>query len=338
MRQIAERAGVDRSTVSLALKNDPRLKAATRKKIQRLAAQMGYRQNPTVAHLMSLLRAGQKRHFQSTIAVINFGKRTVGSDIILAGAQERAKALGYEVEDFDAYEVPPHRLEQILISRGIRGIIISSRTGKNVLPKEYEPIWKNFSCCVVGMRPENPPLHFVADDNFITMITAMEKLHTLGFRRIGLAMHQGINQESEYRFMGGYLAASQSFSGLVSIPVLLIEEGSTSKAAFLAWHQEQKPEVIVCIQREPLVWLTGAGYRVPQDVSLVSLAIDAVGKGWAGMRQDRFKRGEMAVEDIVAQINYNHTGATSYQKATLNESSWEFGETLQIPLKNNPAL
>ena len=76
MRKIAERAGVNRSTVSLALKNNQRLKPATRKKIQKLAMQMGYRKNPTLAHLMSLLRAGQKKHFHSKIAVLNFGIRT----------------------------------------------------------------------------------------------------------------------------------------------------------------------------------------------------------------------------------------------------------------------
>jgi DNA-binding LacI/PurR family transcriptional regulator len=164
------------------------------------------------------------------------------------------------------------------------------------------------------------------------MITAMRQLHKLGFKKIGLALHNGINQESEYRFLGGYLAGSHCCCpGLTSIPIFLVEEGNTSKTPFLSWFKENRPQVIICIQKEPLEWLKEAGYQVPQDVSLVSLALDSVGKGWAGMRQDRHKRGEMAIEDIVAQINYNHTGATSYQKATLNESSWELGDTLQIP-------
>ena len=59
MRQIAERAGVNRSTVSLALRNDHRLKLATRQKIQALATEMGYlagcHANPRVDHVPILL-------------------------------------------------------------------------------------------------------------------------------------------------------------------------------------------------------------------------------------------------------------------------------------------
>jgi LacI family transcriptional regulator len=330
MAKIAECAGVDRSTVSLALRNDRRLKPATREKIQLLAAQMGYRQNPTLAQLMSLLRAGQKKHFQSTIAVLNFGKPTVGSNGVLAGAQARAKDLGYEVAEFNGYEVGPRRLEQILATRGIRGILISSRTGQNVLPKGYDGIWKRFSCCVVGLRPEDEVIHFVADDHYITMITAMRQLHQIGFRKIGLAMHDGINHETEYRFMGGYFAAvNHCCPGLKIIPTLLLKESIETKGAFISWFEQHRPQVIVCIQKEPLDWLREAGYRVPQEVSLVNLDLNSAGKGWAGMRQDEHKCGEMAIEDVIAQLS---NAKTAFQKATLIESHWEFGDTLEAPV------
>jgi LacI family transcriptional regulator len=332
MREIAVRAGVDRSTVSRALKNDPRLKPTTCTEIQRLATQMGYRQNPVVANLMSLLRAGQERHFQSTIAVVHFGKRTVGSNKMVAGARQRANALGYYVEEFDAYEVSPSRLEHILISRGIRGIIITSRLGKNVLPQEYEFVWERFSCCVVGIRPENPPLNFVADDNYATMMTAIRQLHNLGFRKIGLALHDGINRESEYRFLGGYLTGTQSYcSEVTPMPVFLLTADSETKTSFLTWYEENSPDVIICIQKEPLDWLKQAGYRVPRDVSLISLDLDSVGTEWAGMYQDERKRGELAIEEVVGQISNNQTGISECQKATLNESKWQLGSTLEMP-------
>ncbi len=63
---------------------------------------------------MSLLRAGQKQHFHSTIAVLNFGPPTIGTQMILTGAEKRAQELGYGFELFQAHELSPHRLEQVL--------------------------------------------------------------------------------------------------------------------------------------------------------------------------------------------------------------------------------
>ena len=71
MHQIAERAGVGKATVSLALRDDPRLRPETRQRIQRLAAEMGYRTNPTVANLMAQLRASRSSKYQAAIGLLN---------------------------------------------------------------------------------------------------------------------------------------------------------------------------------------------------------------------------------------------------------------------------
>jgi len=46
VRLIAETCGYSRSSVSLALRGDPRLPEATREKILRVARELGYRPNP----------------------------------------------------------------------------------------------------------------------------------------------------------------------------------------------------------------------------------------------------------------------------------------------------
>jgi DNA-binding LacI/PurR family transcriptional regulator len=207
MRQIAEKAGVNRSTVSLALRDDPRLKMETRQKIQDLAKEMGYQQNPTVAHLMTQLRAGQQKHFRSNIAVLDFGPLGAVERQIWIGAQQRAKMLGYGLEFFHVRDFGPPRLEQILVNRGIQGLIISPLWGITTLPPEFDHLWTKFSCCCVGIHPNNPELNFVGDDNYSTSRMAVEKLAQLGFSRIGLAIHSGINIETEYRFVGGYLTS-----------------------------------------------------------------------------------------------------------------------------------
>ena len=53
LQAIAARAGFSVSTVSLALRNDRRLRADTRATIQAVAKELGYRPNPLIAVLMA---------------------------------------------------------------------------------------------------------------------------------------------------------------------------------------------------------------------------------------------------------------------------------------------
>ena len=56
IRDIAARAGVSHTTVSLALRRDRRLPAATRRRIERLASELGYRRDAALGELMARLR------------------------------------------------------------------------------------------------------------------------------------------------------------------------------------------------------------------------------------------------------------------------------------------
>lgn len=328
MGQIAKRAGVNRSTVSLALRNDRRVKVATREKIQALAAEMGFCYNPTVGQLMAQLRKGQQKHFQWNIAVLHFAERNQVNEKILQGAQKRAKMLGYGLELFNAALFTPQRLERIWVSRGIRGVILISLWRTRRLPDEFLYLWNKFACCCVGVHPTNPDLHFVGDDNYFTAFTAVEKLVQFGFSQIGLAMEMGINIETEQRFIGGYLAARQGNPKVSQVPILLLEKLDREK--FLAWFRKFRPKAVICIQGEILDWLVEAGYKVPEDVSLAHLDLDATKTGsWAGMRQDRPGRGAFAVDVLASQINHNEMGSPASQIAMLTESTWEDGSTLR---------
>lgn len=46
MSDVASVAGVHKSTVSLALRNQPKLNAATRERIRKIAAELGYQPDP----------------------------------------------------------------------------------------------------------------------------------------------------------------------------------------------------------------------------------------------------------------------------------------------------
>jgi DNA-binding LacI/PurR family transcriptional regulator len=74
MADVAKAVGVSKNTVSLALQGSPKVAEPTRKAIVAKADAMGYRPNPTVAHLMAQLRQNRALGYQGTLAMINAHK------------------------------------------------------------------------------------------------------------------------------------------------------------------------------------------------------------------------------------------------------------------------
>jgi LacI family transcriptional regulator len=71
MSQVAELAGVSKNTVSLALRNSPRIPPATRALVEAAAAQLGYQRNAAVGELMAQLRRTGSTQFTPTLALLN---------------------------------------------------------------------------------------------------------------------------------------------------------------------------------------------------------------------------------------------------------------------------
>ena len=59
LQDVADKAGVHRSTVSLALRNNARISAEVRERVQRIARELDYRTNPLVTALMRSRRTHQ---------------------------------------------------------------------------------------------------------------------------------------------------------------------------------------------------------------------------------------------------------------------------------------
>jgi len=165
-QDIAARAGVHVTTVSLALRNHRSLPPVTRDKIQRLAKEMGYSPDPALSALMAYRRgaklirrnaASRAAKYYGTVAwVTNYPTRdgwSAGSGTCFAlyrdSAAERLAQHGYRLEDFWLREqgLTAKRASQILFSRGIRGLLICPLpTDRGHLSLE----WKKFSAVSFG--------------------------------------------------------------------------------------------------------------------------------------------------------------------------------------------
>src|SRR5690349_8145117 len=103
-KDIAARFGCDKSTVSLALRGNPRIPQDTRNQICRLAESMGYRPDPALAMLARHRWARDEAQTGSTLAYLvetSNGYAYEQQRNQLAAAAERAQQRGFKLMEFD---------------------------------------------------------------------------------------------------------------------------------------------------------------------------------------------------------------------------------------------
>lgn len=340
MAEIAAAAGVAKSTVSLALRNDPRVAPEAREHIQRVAEGMGYQTNALVARLMAELRRSRKQNHVATLAMINVSKvkridlkvPVVGDR--LKGARDRAELLGYTMDHFWLHEpdVTPERLGRILVARGVLGVIIyGSRDDGDI---EYcRPAWTILPSVVIGSHPKTSGLNFVANDHYATSLEACRKLRAAGYARIGFILDKWLDTLLEQRFTSGYLAGID-YSRSAPPPLYLEDPAEAprpqGKKRFFDWVQKHKPDACICLNDFILDWVDELDVKVPEEMGVALLDLpDTLQGRAAGMYQNPEREGIKAVDSLVGQIHRRESGLPPFQTGLLLESEWIPGPTVR---------
>jgi len=97
----------------------------------------------------------------------------------------------------------------------------------------------------------------------------------------------------------------------------------------VAWLKRHKPEVIVGYNNHLVQWVEAAGFRVPQDVGVVHLAVDDDVPDWAGIHSRRRKMGATAVDWLVSLIRNRQFGVPETPLNILIRGTWQIGRTLK---------
>lgn len=106
LREIAEKAGCSRSTVSYALRNSPNISRGLRDKIIGVAEGLGWTPDAELARQMSLVRQTLvKTDLPHLAIVINKPKRHLERELApthqLSGAVAYAERMGYKADIFN---------------------------------------------------------------------------------------------------------------------------------------------------------------------------------------------------------------------------------------------
>ena len=338
MSTIARELGVSKNTVSLALRHDPQIPAATRERVQAAAKRLGYALHPVVSHLMAQLRQSHTGAPRHTLALLNANrdKDAFRSHPTLPayveGVRRRAAQQGYGVDTFWLHdpELDGARLNRILRARGIRGLVVVGLMEENRLPQHFAATWRQHACVVTGVRTHEPTLSFCCVDHHALVLQAVERVLALGYRRPGLVIDRRIDALVEGRFSSGMWVGQQALPAEERVlPFFEVEAARADGELFYAWLERERPDVIFTLYNVVRRWVEARGLQVPRDLGLVQLERRAEPQDWAGMEQHNDRTGEAAVDMVISLLHRQELGVPEYPRATLVGASWVDGVTVR---------
>lgn len=337
LREIAEKTGLSRMAVSLALRGKPGVSDANRKKILKVAEKLGYSPDPDVARFLSHIRKKADQESRACIALLTSGREpdtrkwAYTERQYVEGVRERSKTYGYRVEEFwlDDPKMPLRRLESILWNRGIEGVLLAPLQGKLGPDRSrvIEMDFSRFSVVEISETIEHPDVDRALHDQYSSMLRVLAELRALGYTRIGLVLERSIDRRVNGKWTGALLQEALH-SPAPHLKPLLMEEGEIQK--FKRWLKTEQPEVVVSVARFGYQLLEKTGLRIPEDMAYASLDVDGLDREHSfcsGIDQNSKAVGAAAVDLLAAAIQRGETGVPKAPRYVQVEGTWVQSKT-----------
>ncbi|MDR1283201.1 MAG: LacI family transcriptional regulator [Opitutaceae bacterium] len=339
--QIAKAAGVSRVTVTYALRDNPKLAAATRERIQKLAREMGYAPDPMLASLAYYRTRRRPAGFHGILAWLAQEHPEKGADWwresphyndYFLGAEQRAKYHGYKLETFhfNASGMPLRRIESILCSRGISGLLLCPLAFPGV---DLEFAWDRFSVVTFGYTLHRPRLHTVATAHFQNTQHAMERLRARGFRRIGLTINRTTDTRANAAVSSAFLGGQNigfNEDGVLIPPHFYNGPFHPYPCAdyvreLAGYIRAQRLDAILTGDSQSVDLLREACAASPRKPLVGGVSFSRICPGIAGIADDSFRIGTTAVDLVVAMIQRSERGIPEVAVRSHVEGIWHDG-------------
>jgi DNA-binding LacI/PurR family transcriptional regulator len=340
MRQIAEAAGVSRTTVSFVLNNVPGINISpnTRERILGVAHQLNYIPD-SAAQILASGRA------EAVALILRQSPHQVVSDAFLApvvqGVAAAVKRNNYHVliEPLDPADTTVS-YGNLVRSRRADGILLSGpRLDDEELPRIYA---ENIPVVMMGQLPGSD-IPFVDVDNVQGAKTAVQHLIELGHRRIACITNASLTYTASRDRLMGYQQALEEAGfpydeALVRFGDYTDESGAQAMRDILTHCMPGPTSVFVAsdvVALGALSAIHAAGLRVPHDIALVgfddiplaqyidppftTVRLPPYGLGWGA--------GEMLMRIIEGAEEIQHTQVLLETELVVRASS---GETQDV--------
>ena len=336
LRHLARLADLSASAVSLALRDSPKISAATKKRVRLLADKHGYRADATVVAMMSHLRKPRAVRQAACFGVISFydhprpWENSPHQSRIFSGMTRRADELGYRLDPLwlRAPGMNYRRVRNILATRGIEGLLCF---GSPDFAQEFPAELDQCAVVTVGLSISTPQ-HRVTSHFYNDTINALNRVHRLGYRRPGLILGTYEEGRSALAHSSAYLGWCENHLGVRGgLPVLRL--ATVEKNPVLAWLEAHRPDVVLFVNLPDTIpafraILRAQRRRVPGELGVAVLSHLVQGTGFSGLQQNQRLMGAWAVELLAARIANHDLGIPANPRIEMVESEWIDGGSL----------
>lgn len=332
---IAQAAKVDRSTVSLALRDDPQIPEKTRKRIKKIAEKLGYRPNNYASALASLQNA-KKTQIKEEIAVILGINRSNPLDDahpefkqMVEGISDECQKNNYSLEIYWYYspQLSGQALFNALKSRNIRGLILFA-----ISEDEIKFSLNEFSCINLHGAShrkvaEKTNFPIVTVDEHFAFQHLLDECVSRGYKRIGLSSNETANKRLD-NLLAPVLHNFCQANGLPLIPpvnnITQMPLGNLD-----TWISDNKPDLIIEYQNIKLLGdlLRRLNYSIPEDIGLCTLK--SVVPNVSGNYVSFFEMGKQGAELLINQLKLNLIGPPQRKYRQCVQATWHEGDTLR---------
>jgi DNA-binding LacI/PurR family transcriptional regulator len=276
VRKLAEIAGVSIGTVSMALRDDPRVKPATRRRIQDLAAQYNYHPNRLTQSLLT---------GQSTLLGCIVPRVVEYSGQVLSGFLQRTRQAGFQTLIFESHNNVQHLSLAIsaLIEQRVAGVAVFCGVGHPVSRASILALHShNIPLVLIDNVETTIPCPGVISDEHQMARLGWHYLSALGHRHIGVVSVPSLRQEAFLL----EAARRQDATALYAIPRgrALDELAPHLLDELVARYQATNPRPTALVMWNDSIaaqWMRHAlryGINVPRDVSVLGCGNETIAR------------------------------------------------------------
>jgi DNA-binding LacI/PurR family transcriptional regulator len=307
IKEVASVAGVSTQTVSRVINERPDVSPETRKRVQEVIDELGYRPSALARSLI--------RQRSDTLGVVTAGLQYIGPSRTLSGIASAAEEAGYslllkELPSFDANSIAP--IIQSFVSHHVDGIIWAvPEVGENHAWVTRQSLDLEIPLVYITMEPREN-ISVVSIDNYRGGRMAMAHLFEQGYKHIAhisgpldwwearqrkaawkdALSDAGLEARDDHWAEGNWSSASgaQAFEKL-------LEQYTEMDSIFVANDQMALSVIQIVRQR---------GFGIPEDVGIVGFDnIPESAYFWPPLttvQQDQYSVAKLAVQEIIKRI------------------------------------
>ena len=336
MDDIARRVGVSVSTVSRALKDNPRISVEIRARVKAAASELGYRPNPLVRALMESRRGSAGRP-PTTIAFVTDYESPASWDRkptccqTFKGVQERARQCGYQIDVISTagQTETGTPLCRVVRARGICGVVFGfSLTDRH--PFSFDAS----NLCVVGLINYFPALQLdrAWSNDYLNVRLAFDQLRRRGYRKTGLVVPDYNNILGDGLWSASALEHARTLRRAERCPPLVTTSAGQNPVAFFRWFDRHRPDSILAYKIPVAKYLRERGIDVPGEVGVATLyRTEEEKSAMAGVDPEFEAIGAAAIDLLVTKLHTNDFGFAPQGRQIHVQGNWCDGSTVRSP-------